>query len=110
MNDKMKAIVRFLSKWAWEQELSELAYWQGQLDSEPEGVLLVPTVDGGTAVPLRAYNLAIMKLNVKAEAATSARSDATVKTLLADFAAYVRASPCACEPLFDDQPDGVEVQ
>jgi hypothetical protein len=32
------------------------------------------------------------------------RSDA----LLADLVAFVKASPCACTPLFDDQPDGAK--
>ena len=30
----------------------------------------------------------------------------TSTDLLADLIAYVRAASCACEPLFDDQPDG----
>ena len=32
----------------------------------------------------------------------------TSTDLEADLIAYVRAASCACEPLFDDQPDGAK--
>ena len=63
----MKCLFRLLSRWAWSDELSELKYWRSQLDAEPTGVLLVPLVDGGLGVPLRTYNLALLKPKTNTE-------------------------------------------
>ena len=38
----------------------------------------------------------------------SERMKVASDALLADLVAFVKASPCDCTPLFDDQPDGAK--